>query len=180
MLNSLTAPGFDDPLELLRACHGKILRQCETLCRLAEHLKTKGCDPEAQKAAQGILRYFSTAGRLHHQDEELDLFPALSATKGAAAQGVATLLERLLAEHLDMQASWDALQPLLGELASGQPVALPDDVVQRFIVCHTRHIALENGELLPLAAQLLNADQLGAMGRKMAARRGVEFVQETG
>jgi len=35
-------------------------------------------------AAQGILRYFDTAGQLHHQDEEQDLFPALHAAPGMA------------------------------------------------------------------------------------------------
>ncbi|MFZ2542210.1 MAG: hypothetical protein WAW75_10645 [Gallionella sp.] len=38
------AQGFDNPLEMLHACHGKILRQCITLEKLATHLTRNGCD----------------------------------------------------------------------------------------------------------------------------------------
>ncbi|HEX5338277.1 MAG TPA: hemerythrin domain-containing protein, partial [Gallionella sp.] len=64
------APSFDHPLGMLHACHGKILRQCDTLTKLAAHLSRNGCDEQARQAAQGILRYFDTAGQFHHQDEE--------------------------------------------------------------------------------------------------------------
>ncbi len=44
-----------------------------------------------------------------------------------------------------------------------------------FVAVYERHIELENGKLLPLAAKLLSATQLEIIGRNMAARRGVEF-----
>ena len=170
------APTFDHPLEMLRACHGKILRQCDTLQKLAGHLASEGCDVQAQQAAQGILRYFDTAGKLHHQDEELDLFPAL---KAAACLDTTRLehllkglLEQLLAEHVIMLASWDALRPTLLQLAAGEKVKLDSAVMERFITSHTRHIATENAELLPLAARLLSIEQLEMIGRKMSERRG--------
>ncbi len=56
------APSFDHPLEMLHACHDKILRQCDTLKKLAAHLPGNGCDQQARQAAQGILRYFDSAG----------------------------------------------------------------------------------------------------------------------
>ncbi len=40
------------------------------LQKLAAHLPVHGCDQQVQQAAQGILRYFDTAGQFHHQDEE--------------------------------------------------------------------------------------------------------------
>lgn len=167
------APSFDHPLEMLRACHGKILRQCDTLQKLAAHLEGHGCDTQAQQAAQAILRYFDTAGKLHHRDEEQDLFPALRASAGEQGPAVEALLERLLAEHVGMLEAWDALQPVLTRLAAGQPASLPPEATQRFIVSHARHVALENAELLPLAARLLDTAQLAAIGRHMAQRRGV-------
>lgn len=173
LLTAGTAPGFDHPLELLRACHDKILRQCDTLQRLAAHLDSHGCDRQAQQAAQGILRYFDIAGKLHHLDEEQDLFPSLRASAGEQQQVIETLLDQLLAEHVVMTDAWDALRSRLLQLADGQTASLPHEAAQRFTVSHTRHVALENAELLPLAARLLDARQLEALGRNMAARRGI-------
>ncbi|MDD2720873.1 MAG: hemerythrin domain-containing protein [Gallionella sp.] len=172
-LSAEIAPSFDHPLEMLRACHGKILRQCDTLQKLADHLLSHGCDTQAQQAAQGILRYFDTAGKLHHQDEEQDLFPSLRASAGSEKQRVDELLARLLSEHVEMLAAWDDLQPVLALLADGQLAKLRKDTMERFVVSHTRHVALENTELLPLAARLLDSRRLEAMGRNMAGRRGI-------
>ncbi|MGE8638194.1 MAG: hemerythrin domain-containing protein, partial [Achromobacter sp.] len=52
------APGPDDPLALLSACHGRIARQCATLTRLAAHLPAHGSDAAAQTAAASVARYF--------------------------------------------------------------------------------------------------------------------------
>lgn len=163
------APSFDHPLEMLRACHGKILRQCDTLQKLAAHLAKHGCDTQVQQAAQGILRYFETAGQFHHLDEEENLFPALRAAADVP------LLAGLLSEHVVMLASWHALQPVLQQLAAGRTVVLEADVMNKFINSYTSHIAIENGELLPLAEKLLNPQQLQEIGRKMAERRGAKF-----
>lgn len=48
-----TAPGFDDPLGLLAACHGRIQAQCELLLRLQAHLGQFGSDIQASQAARG-------------------------------------------------------------------------------------------------------------------------------
>ncbi|MDP1592621.1 MAG: hemerythrin domain-containing protein [Gallionella sp.] len=174
-LSGVTAPSFDHPLEMLRACHGKILRQCDTLQKLAAHLEHKGCDQQVQQAAQGILRYFDTAGQFHHLDEEQDLFPALRAAAGADNLTLDALLERLLAEHVFMLAAWEALHPVLSKLAEGNHAALTADLSGNFIRRYTDHIAIENAELLPLAARLLDPLQMELIGRRMAERRGAKF-----
>lgn len=167
------APSFDHPLEMLHACHGKILQQCETLKKLTAHLQLNGYDRQAQQAAQNIMRYFDTAGMLHHQDEEAGLFPALRASAASAPdqQQLQTLLARLLAEHVVMLSAWQALRPALLQLAQGNGTALPDSLAEHFIRSHSAHISLEEAELLPLAARLLDLQQLSQLGRQMAARR---------
>ena len=75
--HSAPTAGFEVPLEMLSACHHRIERQCATLRRLVDHLATHGPDQQARDAAAGVMRYFDTAGRDHHADEEEDLFPAL-------------------------------------------------------------------------------------------------------
>ncbi|GAB1235318.1 hemerythrin domain-containing protein [Ferrigenium sp. UT5] len=167
--NTPAAPGFDDPLEMLRACHGRITAQCDTLNRLVTHLQTHGNDEQAAQAARAILRYFDTAGRHHHQDEEQDLFPVLRASGDARA---AQYIVRLLAEHKELESAWRALRPLLAAIAEDRANTLDADVAASFINGYARHIEFENGTLLPLAATLLHAAQLQTLGRSMAARRG--------
>ncbi len=170
-LNSTTSPGFDDPLEMLHACHGKILQQCNTLKKLEAHLVKQGCDEAAQQAAHGILRYFDTAGRLHHQDEELDLFPSLRINATTSKMQIDRLLDRLISEHLRMMSAWESIRVTLLHLADGEYLPLPNSLIEEFINSHVSHIALEEAELLPLAAATLSTKQIEILGHSMAKRR---------
>lgn len=172
LLQPTPAPSFDDPLAMLRACHGRIQAQCATLKKLQTWLPEHGCDSQAQQAAQAVLRYFDTAGQYHHEDEEQDLFPRLRATQHPA---VLALTDRLLQEHQGMAAAWQHLRPALVALTETRTTTLDDDTVATFITAYASHIETENGELLPLAAQLLPPADLAAIGASMAQRRGVVF-----
>ena len=167
-IGGAAAPGFDDPLEMLRACHGRIQSQCSTLNKLLAHLPQHGCDTQAQQAARAILRYFDTAGRHHHDDEENDLLPLLLATSSGEAHA---LVARLLAEHKIMDAAWQQLRADLTRIADGTAASLDTTVTGQFIAAYDRHIAVENLQLLPLAATLLTTPQLETLGKRMAARR---------
>jgi hemerythrin-like domain-containing protein len=164
------APSFDTPLDMLRACHERIQAQCATLHKLLAHLPQHGADLQAQQAARAVLRYFDTAGPHHHDDEEHDLFPPLRASGNAE---VVALTDRLLEQHLAMDAAWQSLRPLLQALAEGNAAALNRDAVEIFTAAYEQHIALENGQLLPLAARLLDTAQLATIGAAMAKRRGI-------
>ena len=172
LIGASAAPGFDDPLEMLEACHGRIQAQCRTLQKLLAHLQNNGHDTQASQAARAILRYFDTAGRYHHQDEEQDLFPLLLATRDLTATA---LVERLLGEHQKMDAAWQDLRTLLIDIAEDGADKLEAEIAARFCDLYARHISMENSELLPLAKALLHPSQLQALGRSMAARRGVTF-----
>ncbi len=169
------APSFDHPLEMLHACHGKIQRQLDTLQKLAAHLPAHGCDQQAQQAAQGILRYFDTAGQFHHQDEEENLFPTLLALTVPDQAQVKDLVDRLLAQHVVMFAAWSEVRAVLVKLVEGVNTPLPEALVEKLIGSYTRHIALEETELLPLSARLLSPQQIMALGKNMAERRGAKF-----
>ena len=112
--DDLSAAGFDQPFELLRGCHARITRMDALLLRLIDHVALKetqgrpkfpcsprgagrradpggaqeGTDAQAQQAADKVLRYFDVAAPLHHEDEELHVFPLLRAS--AAGWGTAT------------------------------------------------------------------------------------------
>lgn len=167
------APGFDNPLDMLHACHDRIMDQCATLQKLLQHLPAHGCDVQAQQAAQAVLRYFDTAGQFHHQDEEVDLFPLLRATHNADAEA---LIKRLLEEHQVMDALWSGLRTQLQAIAEEKSAVLEKKLVADFSLAYGRHVMLENMQLLPLAAQLLSQQQQTDIGKKMAERRGVSLA----
>lgn len=168
---SAAAPNFATPLEMLRACHDRILDQCNTLLKLQQHLVTNGCDLQAQQAARAILRYFDSAGHYHHQDEEIDLFPLLLASTNTTAH---QLISHLLGDHLEMNKIWLLLSPRLQDVAKGMAAVLDARLVADFKSAYEQHIALENTQLLPLAEQLLDEHQLSEFGDKMANRRSAE------
>jgi hemerythrin-like domain-containing protein len=165
------APGFDDPLGMLSACHRRIERQLETLERLQRHLPEHGCDPDARAAARAILRYFDTAARNHHADEEASVFPRLKAALPAGADALIATIER---EHAILAANWRHLRPLLAGIAAGACANLSPKQVAVVRGAYGRHIALEESELIPLAARMLDAETLAAIGREMAVRRAVD------
>jgi pyridoxamine 5'-phosphate oxidase len=169
------APTFDHPLEMLHACHGKIKQQLDTLHKLAAHLPKHGCDQQAQQAAQSILRYFDTAGQFHHQDEEENLFPTLVALDVPNKEEVETLVDRLLAQHVVMFSAWSDMRAVLVKIAEGVNTPISEAMIERLAGSYTRHIHLEETELLPLSARLLSPQQIMELGKNMAERRGAKF-----
>lgn len=167
---SSPAVGFEVPLEMLAACHGRVQAQCDTLRRLRDHMDRHGVDRAAQEAAAAVMRYFDTAARHHHADEEQDLFPALRAAVAHSDPGlVVGLVESLMAEHRQLEAAWAALRPELERLVVGQATRLTG--LMAFVEAYERHVERENAELLPLAERLLDADTLERVGRAMRERR---------
>lgn len=170
-LASSPAPDFGDPLGMLAACHRRIERHLATLDRLQRHLPAHGCDDDARAAARAILRYFDTAAPNHHADEEESLFPRLAAASPGEA---APLIAALARDHEALAVGWRQLRPQLAGIATGERANLSAKEVEQARVAYEAHIAREEGELIPLAAKTLDADALAAIGREMAARRGVD------
>lgn len=171
------APGFDQPLALLEACHDRVESRCVLLLRLADHLQDQGLDEDARLAARQILSYFDDAGVKHHQDEEQDLFPLMLEMCGEAQREA---LERLIAalrqDHRHMERLWAEIRGPLTTIRDGGRVELDRDLARRFQALYLPHIEREERELLPVAARLLTAEQLRRLGASMAARRGLRLA----
>jgi hemerythrin-like domain-containing protein len=166
--------GFDAPLDMLSACHERIEKQCATLRRLPAHLAEHGADADARQAAANVMRYFDTAGRNHHADEESDLFPALlESMAGSDAVCLRDITTALTREHRELDGVWRTLRAQLESLGRGDASALDAATIDDFVSRHARHIAREEDELLPMARRLLSDEQLQDIGRAMQARRGV-------
>ena len=140
------AVGFEQPFAMLEACHERVQRTLGLLQRLRDHVRAQGADEQARQAERDVLRYFDLAAPLHHEDEELHVFPLL------LAQGAP-----------DVVALCDG---------DAQPLGAAGDALDRFASRYAGHIAAEEGAAYPAAAALLAQDALAAMGREMAARRG--------
>lgn len=167
---------FARPLQMLEVCHGHISRQCETLGSLAGHVREHGCDGQAQQLASNVMRFFDSAARHHHEDEEQDLFPRMiGAAKGQDAERVAFLVNQLKREHREMAQKWLCLRNTLELIANDGNVALDMTDVGRFCSAYRGHIALEEAHMMPLAINLLGAQDLAAIGEAMAVRRAIRL-----
>jgi hemerythrin-like domain-containing protein len=160
-------PDFDDPLGMLRACHQRMLAQCDTLEKLPAHIAARGVDEEARGAISRIVGYFSTSAVYHHQDEEQDLFPLLN----RQSLKLADIVHRLRQDHRELDRLWQQLLPDLRKSA-----ALADNPdfaehVAAFCAAYRAHIDIENRELLNMAQHILSHRQLQDIGKAMARRR---------
>lgn len=160
--------GFDQPFELLSACHDRVRQRLDLLGRLIAHLQQQGADASARSAADDILRYFDVAAPQHHDDEERHLVPVLLASDDAACRAAA---QRLLDDHVAIRASWATLRPLLRQLDTNDLPAL-SSAAKHFISLHGPHLQLEDDLVYPEAAARLPALMQAAMGQEMAHRRG--------
>jgi hemerythrin-like domain-containing protein len=165
------AHDFSNPLALLRACHERILRHGELLLTLADHIATNGVDAQAREAAAGIYKYFSVAGRHHHQDEEQDLFPRLARQSLKLADRVHALKQ----QHQSIDALWQQLMPLLTRPASIEDPDAFRALAEQFAAAYRDHIQKENEELLDIAQHIFSREELKQIGEKMAERRGIQL-----
>lgn len=165
--------GYAQPFELLQACHERVERSLGLLQRLCAHCASAGADANARSAAADVLRYFDIAAPLHHQDEELHVFPALEASGDAA---LVTTCATLREGHRQIGVRWAALRPLLQAITQGSVDATAlSAAAQAFIDIHQQHLLDENGLVFPAAQARLDSGQQRAMGLEMAARRGLDL-----
>lgn len=171
---SSPAASTEAPLEMLAACHGRIERQCLTLERLAEHLPVHGCDEQARQAAVAVMRYFDTAAKDHHADEEEDLFPALlEAMAGSDAVCIRELTDTLRSEHRQLETLWQRLRRELLAISQDQPHGFDRTLAEAFTGAYRAHAHKEDTELLPMATRLLSEEQIDRVGAAMRQRRGL-------
>lgn len=166
------APGFDQPIAVLKHCHDKIRKQIKTLERLLDHLPNKGATLEAQQAANAVLHYFNAAAHFHHADEEQDLLPMLRRVAGPQDLAILNDLQpQILAEHHKMEALWQDLAQQLEAVASGKSSHLAGSAVQAFANLYNKHMLMEEGNLAPMALRLFDPATMQQLGNAMQQRR---------
>lgn len=164
---------FREPIDYLYADHYRQRVVCRFLDEIAQ-------DPEAGRSldlAPRVLDYLVRDLPQHIADEEQDLFPRLRARCTPEDQ-VERVLMLLSEEHARDQEVVLALPAGLRSLTEGRPLEERDLFVQAastFAECQRRHLAWEEGVILPLARKRLKPDDLAGLGRSMAARRGARY-----
>jgi hemerythrin-like domain-containing protein len=167
------APGFEQPFEMLEACHERVARMLALLGRLREHMAEHGGDTSAREAARDVMRYFDQAAPQHHRDEELHVFPPLLAQ---GEPGTVAVVQRLQRDHLQMETRWQEARRVLAAIEAGTLETLsPQDAaaLDAFAGLYDDHIESEERLAYPAAARLLDPPALAAMGEEMMRRRGV-------
>ena len=168
------APGFDQPLAVLKHCHDRIRKQLATLDKLLAHLPVHGADQQAQQAAQAVLRYFSKAAPLHHEDEEIDLLPTLQQTaQGADAALLQQLLPTILHQHEQMASQWHVIEAQLNQIAEASSAALSASAIQDFAALYATHMEIEETQIAPMAQRLFSGQQMQTLGQAMQTRRAI-------
>lgn len=166
------AVGFEQPFEMLQACHERVQRSLGLLERLMAHIDAQGHDAASRSAAADLLRYFDIAAPLHHEDEEKHVFPALRDSTDADLQQAIAVLRR---EHERMAALWSGLRGALllwRDAPQPPPIAAATRaLVREFIACYDTHIALEEQRVYPAARLRFDAAGLARIGAEMQARR---------
>lgn len=169
LLHTAPAAGFDEPFALMAACHERMARTLTLLERIGAHVATHGCDEQARDAAKDVLRYFTIAAPLHHEDEELHVLPRLREL------GNDELADRLLADHREMEARWAGIVPDLEAIRDGSmPTETLDAARERwqtFATLYRRHIDAEDHDAYPSASAATPGTVLRVMGEEMAGRR---------
>lgn len=172
-LGAGTAAGYEEPFEMLAACHERVDRMLRLLQRLRTHVRSHGGDDQARQAARDVMRYFDLAAPQHHLDEERHVLPALQASGDAALQALA---RRLQADHRRMEQGWADCRAILGSLSEGALPALEpahEGVLQAFADLYAGHIVAEESLAFPRAQQRLDSTAIEAMAHDMMRRRGV-------
>ncbi len=175
-LASLTAPlaaGYEQPFEMLEACHERVHRMLRLMARLRSHVAAQGADDQARQAARDVMRYFDQAAPQHHLDEERHVFPAVLAQ--GDPQTVA-LVRQLQEDHRLMEQGWQRARRILEALSSGGLDGIDGAQgadLEAFAALYDRHIATEETIAYPAARTQLDEAALAAMADDMMRRRGV-------
>ena len=150
---------WEEPIEMLYACHSKVKRFCNQLRILPDYLTQNGINQAVKN---------DVSAPLHHDDEEKNFFPALVKHVPQAQEDI----DKLESEHIALHQNWALLSAQLEQLLNGERQNVDRDLISAFIAGYDRHIALEE-PLFELGKQYLSQTELQTMGKIMSERRKV-------
>lgn len=185
-INQPHIPDFTNPLGLLVHCHERIEAQLSALERAAEILRAGDTRslPKVFAAVDTACAHFATAGVKHTQDEDVSLFPRLRERGGTAGQDALAAMAELESQHRTAEqfhAEFDQLVGCLPRDGSADAKELDrfNELVTELTTLYRPHILLENNLVFPVAARVLPASEIQALGEEMRTRRK-DILQKLG
>lgn len=161
-----------EPLNWIFAEHHRQRQLCEALQFLSRIPAFHGA------LIASVLGYLMADLKLHHIDEEEDLFPLLR-RRCHPEDEIDQIMGALSADHVHEEANAVIIcAGLKKALESGDPPA--GDVnfgrtLRAYSIDLRHHLAIENAVVLPIARMRLEAADLEGLSHRMAARRGVKL-----
>lgn len=112
---------------------------------------------KAGMLAKDTRAFFQEAVIDHHHEEEGDLFPAVLAASspGAEYDKVQRIVNRLTAEHREIEAIWRELEPAVHQLAKRKSATIDGVAVASLVQKYQAHARFEEETFLPLSALIL-------------------------
>ena len=160
---------LDEPLEFIFADHFRERQLCAALRRIAAVGQCKPAEADA------LASYMTRDLKLHHQDEDEDLFPALL-RRARTEDDLEAILARLAADHEKSETLATRIAGMLSaHTRSGKPEisAQAAKLMEAYANSENKHLAVENGLVLAIARVRLTRKDLHAVSRGMKRRRGV-------
>ena len=163
------------PLNNFSQCHAGIANRLGHLAGLPALLEPAA---QARAVAGDLLKFFDAVVRVHHAEEEQDLFPAVlrSAAPGEERALVGAMIDRLTAEHRAVEEIWDRMKSPLKRVAEGRDVGShAEDFnadLRDLVTAYRGHAAYEETHFLPLSEKILgrNDNHMAALGLSLHLR----------
>ena len=169
---------FTDPIGLLSDCHRRVERFLAVLVHVATQAHGEPFTGEQRTAWDTALRYFRDAAPKHTADEEESLFPRLRAMDRSDVKALLARVDGLEQDHVRAaQAHAEIDRVGLAWLAKGR--LSPEEasrlaaLLAQLADLYRAHIAIEDTEVFPLAAEVLSVLDRQEIGGEMAVRRGL-------
>ncbi len=176
---------FADPLGLLSDCHRRIEHFLGLLITVTADARGGALTGEQREALVAAGRYFREAAPLHKEDEERSLFPRMRDSREKQVRTALATIEELEQDHAVLDRGHVEVDALIERWMDEG--SLPATDVQRLVTVleelraiYEHHIAIEDHDVFPLAGRTLDAPAIAALGREMAARRGLQPTDSLG
>ncbi len=174
-LESLPENLFREPVEYIFADH---FRQRMYLAHLDDITAMQAGALRREEANQA-LHFLRSEMIWHLEDEEQDLFPLLR-SRCKPEDDIDAALNLLSMEHERDANLAEIIIAGLEKISAGKSLTNKDEFSRAqaaFAEAHRRHLAWENGVVLPLARRRLSTADMADLGRSMAARRKIDYPE---
>lgn len=159
---------YSQPIRSFKNSHTGIINQLDRMAELPALLAPAEL---AKRTADSALKFFRKAVYAHHADEEKVLFPSVleSAKAGEERRNVQTCIKALTAQHRNLEALWEKLEPELKKVAKGSSHSLDEAMLTKLVDLYREHAEYEETVFLPMSQDILsrNNNHMDAMGMSL-------------